>query len=86
MGTPEEAIQIVEEPLPSMGPPEQEQESVPLLPCPFCGPGQSQVGAWWDDVSNRYRVGCGRCGCSTGIHPRDKTMTSAILAWNTRNS
>lgn len=58
--------------------------SAELKPCPFCGPGQSVVGLWHDDVSQRWRVGCGRCGCSTGISPRDKTETPAIKAWNTR--
>lgn len=56
-----------------------------LLHCPFCGPGQSQVDTWFDDVSHRWRVGCGRCGCSTGISPRDKTEAPAIAAWNTRD-
>ena len=55
-----------------------------LLPCPFCGPGQSIVSLWFDDVSKRWRVGCGRCGCSTGTSPRDKTQAPAIAAWNTR--
>lgn len=55
-----------------------------LLPCPFCGPGQSHVDLWHDDVSKRWRVGCGRCGCSTGISPRDKTEAPAIAAWNKR--
>lgn len=57
-----------------------------LLPCPFCGPGQSVVSAWLDDVSNRWRVGCGRCGCSTGIHTRDESEAPAIAAWNRRAS
>lgn len=55
-----------------------------LLPCPFCGPGQSEVDLWFDEVAHRWRVGCGRCGCSTGISPRDKTEAPAIAAWNTR--
>jgi hypothetical protein len=59
-------------------------DSVELLPCPFCGPGNSVVSLWLDDVAHRWRVGCGRCGCSTGIHPRDKTEAPAIAAWNTR--
>lgn len=59
-------------------------ESSALLPCPFCGPGQSMVSLWFDDVSKRWRVGCGRCGCSTGTSPRDKTQAPAIAAWNTR--
>lgn len=57
----------------------------PLLHCPFSGPGQSQVGLWFDDVSHRYRVGCGRCRASTGTHPTDNPPPApAIAAWNTR--
>jgi Lar family restriction alleviation protein len=55
-----------------------------LLPCPFCGPGESVVDAVFDDVTQRWRVYCGRCGCSTGIHPRDRTQAPAIAAWNRR--
>lgn len=55
-----------------------------LLSCPFCGPGESMVSAYFDDLSNRWRVGCGRCGCSTGISPRDGTPDPAIAAWNKR--
>ena len=55
-----------------------------LLPCPFCGPGNSCVDLWHDDVAKRWRVGCGACGCSTGTSPRDKTQAPAIEAWNRR--
>lgn len=55
-----------------------------LLPCPFCGPGESIVACCFDDVANRYRVYCGRCGSSTGIHPTDRTEAPAIAAWNRR--
>lgn len=55
-----------------------------LKPCPFCGPGQSVVSLWHDDMAQRWRVGCGRCGASSGISPRDKTEAPAIAAWNTR--
>lgn len=55
-----------------------------LKPCPFCGPGGSVVSIYFDDSSRRYRVGCGACGCATGIHPRDKTPAPAIAAWNNR--
>lgn len=55
-----------------------------LLPCPFCGPGQSIVSLWHDDMAQRWRVGCGRCGASSGISPRDKTEAPAIAAWNNR--
>jgi hypothetical protein len=64
--------------------PEAQLQGVELLPCPFCGPGQSCVDLYFDDTAYRYRVGCGRCGCSTGISPRDVTQTPAIAAWNTR--
>lgn len=57
---------------------------VELLPCPFCGPGQSCVDLYFDDTAYRYRVRCGRCGCSTGTSPRNSTPTPAITAWNTR--
>lgn len=55
-----------------------------LRGCPFCGEGNSIVSLWFDDVAKRWRVGCGRCGCSTGISPRDTTEAPAITAWNTR--
>ncbi|MDO9068609.1 MAG: Lar family restriction alleviation protein, partial [Deltaproteobacteria bacterium] len=56
-----------------------------LLPCPFCGPGQSMVDPWYDDVSKRWAVGCGRCGSSSGrsIHA-DGSKEAAIKSWNTR--
>lgn len=57
-----------------------------LKPCPFCGPGQSVISLWFDDVVQRFRVGCGRCGCSTGTDARDKTEAPAIKAWNTRGA
>lgn len=57
------------------------------LPCPFCGPGNSIVEAYYDDWSKRYRVGCGCCGASTGITPRasDDSAAVAIARWNTRD-
>ena len=55
-----------------------------LKPCPFCGPNESIVSLYLDDVAQRHRVGCGRCGASTGIHPRDTSETPAIAAWNKR--
>lgn len=55
-----------------------------LLHCPFCGPGESHVDLWFDDCSKRWRVGCGRCGCSTGTHPTDRTPAPAVAAWNRR--
>lgn len=55
-----------------------------LKPCPFCGPGQSVVSLYFDDVARRWRVGCGRCGCSTGISPRDETPNPAVFHWNKR--
>lgn len=58
--------------------------AVELKACPFCGEGNSIVSLWFDDVVKRWRVGCGRCGCSTGTSPRDKTEAPAIAAWNTR--
>lgn len=56
-----------------------------LLPCPFCGPGQSMVDPWFDDVSKRWTVGCGRCGASSGrsVHA-EGSKEAAIKAWNTR--
>lgn len=56
-----------------------------LLPCPFCGLGQSQVDPWFDYMAQRWRVGCGCCGASTGISPQDKGRDVAIAAWNRRN-
>lgn len=57
-----------------------------LLPCPFCGPGQSMVDPWYDDVSKRWAIGCGRCGASSGrsIHA-EGSKEAAIKSWNTRS-
>jgi Lar family restriction alleviation protein len=57
----------------------------PLLPCPFCGPGQSMVDPWYDDVAKRWSIGCGRCGASSGrsVHA-EGSKEAAIKAWNTR--
>ena len=63
---------------------EADFEAIPLKACPFCGPGQSVVSLWKDDVVQRYRVGCGRCGSSTGVSPRDRTPRSAIESWHRR--
>jgi Lar family restriction alleviation protein len=54
-----------------------------LKPCPFCGPGNSIPGVWFDDTTNAYRVSCGRCGSGTGFKPR-WTEADAAEAWNTR--
>jgi Lar family restriction alleviation protein len=56
-----------------------------LLPCPFCGPGQSMVDPWYDDVAKRWSIGCGRCGASSGrsVHA-EGSKEAAIKAWNTR--
>lgn len=56
-----------------------------LLACPFCGPGNSMVDPWFDDVSSRWAVGCGRCGASSGrsVHA-EGSKEAAIKAWNTR--
>ena len=48
-------------------------------PCPFCP--KSIVDPYFDDMANRWRVGCGRCGASSGIY---KEKQKAIDAWNTR--
>lgn len=69
--------------------PEQFQSSAGnehgLLACPFCGPGQSMVDPWFDDVSKRWAIGCGRCGASSGrsIHA-EGSKEAAIKSWNTR--
>jgi hypothetical protein len=42
------------------------------------------VDVYFDDTSKRFRVGCGRCGCSSGIDPRDKSEAPAIARWNRR--
>lgn len=55
-----------------------------LKPCPFCGPGESVVSLYFDDVAKRHRVGCGRCGASSGIHPRSRRSEHAVKAWNLR--
>jgi ribosomal protein S27AE len=61
--------------------------SEPLLPCPFCGPGNSMVSTWFDDANKRWRVGCGRCGVSTGTTPRKENDSEDVARarWNTRN-
>jgi hypothetical protein len=50
-----------------------------LKPCPFCP--VSIVSSYVDEVSRRWRIGCGRCGASSGIH---KLEIEAVKAWNTR--
>lgn len=50
-----------------------------LKPCPFCQ--KSMVDPYFDDMNKRWRVGCGRCGASSGIHVEKQ---QAIDAWNTR--
>jgi hypothetical protein len=57
-----------------------------LLPCPFCGPGESIVEPWYDDLSKCWRIGCGRCGVATGINPRDRSQSGASISWNRRPS
>jgi uncharacterized Zn finger protein len=47
--------------------------------CPACGPGNSMVSAYLQDLGNRWQVGCGACGLHSGLH-RDRQ--SAIAAWN----
>lgn len=56
-----------------------------LLSCPFCGPGQSMVDTYFDDMSKRWAVGCGRCGSSSGrsVHA-EGSKEAAIKSWNTR--
>lgn len=58
-----------------------------LKPCPFCGHGQSIVDPWFDDVSKRWAIGCGRCGASSGrsVHAKG-SKEAAIRSWNTRPS
>lgn len=60
-------------------------EQAKLLPCPFCGPGNSMVDPWYDDVSKRWAVGCGRCGSSSGrsVHA-EGSKEAAIKSWNMR--
>lgn len=62
-----------------------DKKADPLLPCPFCGPGQSMVDPWFDDVSKRWAIGCGRCGSSSGrsVHA-EGSKDAAIKLWNTR--
>jgi len=56
-----------------------------LLPCPWCGPMQSMVDPWFDDVASRWTVGCGRCGASVGrsVHA-EGSKESALEAALTR--
>lgn len=53
---------------------------IALLPCPFCGPGNSCVQCYENDAG-RFQVGCGACGSHSGSHKIDKY---AIASWNTR--
>lgn len=55
---------------------------VPLLPCPFCGPGNSIVELVENDYGHR-QIACGRCGLHSGFRP-DKDDTLLIAHWNTR--
>jgi hypothetical protein len=43
------------------------------------------VDPWFDDVSKRWAIGCGRCGASSGrsIHA-EGSKEAAIKSWNTR--
>lgn len=56
-----------------------------LMPCPFCGEGNSQVSCYMDDY-NFMVVGCGRCGCHSGrISNREIDATERVInLWNTR--
>lgn len=65
---------------PSMNP---SGSGVELLGCPFCGPGNSIPGVWFDDTTNAHRVNCGACGSGTGFKP-GWTEAEAIAAWNRR--
>ena len=51
-----------------------------LLPCPFCGPGMSQVSLYKNEY-DRWQVGCGACGSHTGTCA---TAERATTLWNTR--
>jgi hypothetical protein len=53
-----------------------------LLPCPFCGPGMSQVSLYQNEYE-RWQVGCGACGSHTGTCA---TAERAAALWNTRLS
>ncbi len=57
-------------------------KATPLLPCPFCGPGQSAVTAETDDYG-RHFIACGRCGSASGHH-RSSSPEDALGSWNTR--
>lgn len=59
------------------------REKVALKPCPFCGPGNSIPGLWFDDTVQAHRVNCGSCGSGTGFKPRG-TEEDAAEAWNRR--
>lgn len=66
-----------EQPDPALG------ATAALAPCPFCGPGNSIPGYWFDDATQAWRVSCGRCGSGTGFRPR-WSESDAAKAWNTR--
>lgn len=61
------------------------KQDIFLKPCPFCGPGQSQVSFYEDDYENMV-VGCGRCGSHSGACPKKYPNAPAqvIKLWNTR--
>lgn len=58
-----------------------------LKPCPFCGPGMSQVSCYQDECAY-WVVGCGRCGSHSGIRPPSDVLgrEKVIRLWNTRVS
>jgi hypothetical protein len=58
-----------------------------LLPCPFCGPGNSCVELYQDD-HGYWTVGCGRCGSHSGRLPgsRPDSRQRIIDGWNRRHS
>lgn len=54
-----------------------------LLACPFCGPGNSIVECYQDDIGY-WKVGCGACGSHSGIRPKSdpEGRAKVIASWN----
>ena len=74
-------------------------ETIPLLPCPFCGDDASSEGhirfsrplhdTWWPGdvpITEAFYVNCVKCGavCCSGIVGGFQTKAEAVARWNTR--
>jgi Lar family restriction alleviation protein len=52
-----------------------------LKPCPHCGINESIVDLYLQDTTSFWIIGCGRCGCHSGI---SKDKYKVVTSWNKR--